>query len=62
MEGFRDKVTELSSSTLDVKRLAPKAAREIGTFKLRTKGPDPKEISGKYVLIWKRERSLEDLN
>src|SRR5512139_1173723 len=40
--------------TLEVKRLGPTAAREIGTFSLTTKGPSPKEISGKYLVVWKR--------
>ena len=42
--------------TLDVKRLGPAAAREIGTFSLTTKGPSPKEISGKYLVVWERVR------
>jgi uncharacterized protein (TIGR02246 family) len=43
-------------TTLDVKRLSPRAAREIGTFSLTTKGPSPKEISGKYLVVWERVR------
>ena len=43
-------------TTLDVKRLGPAAAREIGTFSLTTKGPSPKEISGKYLVVWERVR------
>ena len=39
---------------LDLKRLSPTAAREIGTFSLTTKGPSPKEISGKYLVLWER--------
>jgi uncharacterized protein (TIGR02246 family) len=42
--------------TLEVKRLGPAAAREIGTFSLTTKGPSPKEISGKYLVVWERVR------
>ena len=41
-------------TTLDVKRLSPTAAREIGTFSLTTKGPSPEEISGKYLVVWQR--------
>jgi uncharacterized protein (TIGR02246 family) len=41
-------------TTLDVKRLGPTAAREIGTFSLTTKGPSPKEISGKYLVVWEK--------
>jgi uncharacterized protein (TIGR02246 family) len=39
-------------TTLDVKRLGPSAAREIGAFSLKTKDPIPKEITGKYVVVW----------
>ena len=42
--------------TLEVKRLGPAAAREIGTFSLTTKESSPKEISGKYVVVWERIR------
>ena len=37
--------------TLDVKPLGPSAAREIGTFSLKTKGPTPQEVTGKYVVV-----------
>jgi ketosteroid isomerase-like protein len=40
--------------TLDVKPLGPSAAREIGTFKLKTKGPSPKDVMGKYVVVWEK--------
>jgi uncharacterized protein (TIGR02246 family) len=40
--------------TLDVKPLGPSAAREIGTFSLKTKGPTPKEVTGKYVVVWEK--------
>ena len=30
------------------------AAREIGTFMLKTKGAQPQEIAGKYVVIWQK--------
>jgi uncharacterized protein (TIGR02246 family) len=41
-------------TTLEVKRLSPNTAREIGTFSLMTKGPAPKEVSGKYLVVWER--------
>ena len=41
-------------STLDVKRLGRSAAREIGTFSLKTKGPTPQEVTGKYVVVWQK--------
>ena len=43
-------------TTLDVKKLGHLAAREIGTFSLKTKGPAPKELSGKYVVVWEKVR------
>jgi hypothetical protein len=39
---------------LDVKPLGPAAAREIGTFSLKTKGPNPQEVAGKYVVVWEK--------
>jgi len=41
-------------TTLDVKPLGPSAAREIGTFSLKTRGPRPQEVSGKYVVVWEK--------
>jgi uncharacterized protein (TIGR02246 family) len=43
-------------TTLEVKRLSPSAVREIGTFSLMTKGPTPKEVSGKYLVVWEKVR------
>ena len=40
--------------TLDVKRLGPSAVREIGTFSLKTKEATPKEVTGKYVVVWEK--------
>ena len=37
--------------TLDVRPLGPSAARQIGTFSLKTKGPTPQEVTGKYVVV-----------
>ena len=53
-KGMAEQVTDPKVTTLDVKPLGPSAAREIGTFSLKTKGPEPKEISGKYVVVWKK--------
>jgi uncharacterized protein (TIGR02246 family) len=49
-----EQVSDPKVTTLDVKRLGASAAREIGTFSLKTKGPNPKEIAGKYVVVWER--------
>jgi uncharacterized protein (TIGR02246 family) len=47
-------VSDPKVTTLDVKPLGPSAAREIGTFTLKTKGPTPQEVSGKYVVVWEK--------
>jgi uncharacterized protein (TIGR02246 family) len=47
-------VSDPKVTTLDVKPLGPSAAREIGTFSLKTKGPTPKEVTGKYVVVWEK--------
>ena len=53
-KGMAEQVSDPEVTTLDVKRLGPSAAREIGTFSLKTKGPTPKELSGKYVVVWQK--------
>jgi uncharacterized protein (TIGR02246 family) len=42
--------------TLEVKRLGRFAVREIGTFSLKTREPTPKELTGKYVVVWEKVR------
>ena len=49
-----EKVGDPKFTTLDVKPLGSSAAREIGTFSLKTKGPAPQEMSGKYVVVWEK--------
>jgi uncharacterized protein (TIGR02246 family) len=41
-------------TTVDVLPLGNDAAREVGTFVLKTKGQSPKELEGKYVVIWQK--------
>jgi uncharacterized protein (TIGR02246 family) len=53
-KGMAEQVSNPKITTLEVKRLGPLAAREIGTFSLTTKGPSPKEVSGKYLVVWER--------
>jgi uncharacterized protein (TIGR02246 family) len=55
-KGLAEHVSNPKLATLDVKRLSPRAAREIGTFSLMTKDPTPKEISGKYLVVWEKVR------
>ena len=53
-KGMAEQVTDPKVTTIDVKRLGPAAAREIGTFSLKTKSSPPKEVTGKYVVVWER--------
>jgi uncharacterized protein (TIGR02246 family) len=53
-KNMAEQVTDPKVTTLDVKRLGPSAAREIGTFSLKTEGPNPKEVTGKYVVVWEK--------
>ena len=47
-------VSDPKLTTLDVKPLGPSAAREIGTFSLKTKGLTPQEVTGKYLVAWEK--------
>ena len=53
-KGMAEKVGDPKLTTIDVKPLGPSAAREIGTFSLKTKGPTPQEVTGKYVVVWEK--------
>ena len=53
-KSIAEQVSDPKVTTLDVKSLGPSAAREIGTFSLKTKGPTPKEVTGKYVVVWEK--------
>ena len=53
-KGIAQDVGDPKLMTLDVKPLGPSAAREIGTFSLKTKGPNPKDVIGKYVVVWEK--------
>src|SRR4029079_3566423 len=49
-----EQVSDPNITTLDVKTLGPSAAREIGTFSLKTKGTSPRELAGKYLVLWEK--------
>jgi uncharacterized protein (TIGR02246 family) len=53
-KSLAEQVSDPKVTTLDVKRLGPSAAREIGTFSLKTKEQTPKEVTGKYVVVWQK--------
>lgn len=54
---WADAVQQLGDAkltTVDVQKLGPAAAREIGTFTFRTKGAAPHEVTGKYAVVWRK--------
>ncbi|MCC8971660.1 YybH family protein [Bradyrhizobium brasilense] len=53
-KSMAEQVGDPKLATLDVKPLGPSAAREIGTFALKTKEPTPKDVTGKYVVVWEK--------
>src|ERR671936_1762594 len=53
-KNMAEQVSDPKLTTLDVKALGPSAAREIGTFSLKTKGPRPQEVTGKYLVLWEK--------
>jgi uncharacterized protein (TIGR02246 family) len=53
-KSMAEKVSDPKLTTLDVKSLGPSAAREIGTFSLKTKAQSPQELTGKYVVVWEK--------
>ena len=53
-KSMAEQVSDPKLTTLDVKSLGPSAAREIGTFSLKSKGPKPQEITGKYLVVWEK--------
>jgi uncharacterized protein (TIGR02246 family) len=53
-KSIAEHVSDPKVTTLDVRRLSHWAAREIGTFSLKTKDSTPKEVRGKYLVVWQR--------
>jgi uncharacterized protein (TIGR02246 family) len=53
-KSMAEQVTDPKVTTVEVKLLSPTAAEEIGTFSLKTKGAAPKEVTGKYVVMWQK--------
>src|SRR5260370_16529437 len=50
-KSMAEQVSDPKVTTLDVKPLGPSAARQIGTFSLKTKGPTPQEVTGNQVAV-----------
>ncbi|MEK9282962.1 SgcJ/EcaC family oxidoreductase [Bradyrhizobium sp. ISRA442] len=53
-KSMAEQIGDPKLTTVDVRPLGPAAAREIGTFVLKTKGPTPQEVTGKYVVVWEK--------
>jgi len=47
-------ISDVKLTTVDVKPLGNEAAREVGTFSLMTKGQQPQQMTGKYVVVWQK--------
>ena len=58
IEGFwKQALQQLADGKLtavDVQPLGPDAAREIGTFSFKAKGQQANEVTGKYVVVWRK--------
>ena len=53
-KGMAQQVRDPQLTTVDVKALGTSAAREIGTYSLKTKGSTPQEVTGTYVVVWEK--------
>ena len=53
-KNMAEQIADPKLTTLDVKPLGPSAAREIGTFSLKTKGSTAQEVTGKYLVVWEK--------
>jgi uncharacterized protein (TIGR02246 family) len=53
-KSMAEQVSDPKIAALDVKMIGPAAAREVGTFSLKTKGPAPQDVTGKYVVVWEK--------
>lgn len=51
-----EQVGDPKLTTVDVKPLGSSAAREIGTYSLKTKSSTPQEVTGKYVASLGKDR------
>ena len=53
-KSMAEKVSDPKVTTLEVKPLGPSAVLEIGTVSLKTKGPTPQEVTGKFIVVWEK--------
>ena len=53
-KGATEQLGDAKLTTVDIKPVGSEVAREIGSFSFRTKGSQPQEITGKYVVVWEK--------
>ena len=53
-KSMAEQVGDLKLTTVEVKPLGASAAREIGTYSLKTEGSTPQKTSAKYVVVWEK--------
>jgi uncharacterized protein (TIGR02246 family) len=53
-QGAAEGISDIKLTAMDVKPLGTDAAREVGTFTLKTKGQQAQEVAGKYVVVWQK--------
>jgi uncharacterized protein (TIGR02246 family) len=53
-KGLAEQAADPKLTAIDVKRIGITAIREIGTYSLKTKEATPKELTGKYVVVWRK--------
>jgi uncharacterized protein (TIGR02246 family) len=53
-KGATQQLGDAKLVAVDVARLGPRAAREIGTFSFQTKAQPPQPVTGKYVVVWRK--------
>jgi uncharacterized protein (TIGR02246 family) len=54
LKGAMQQIGDFTLKAGDVLPLGRNAAREIGTFTLKTKSQPPQDVAGKYVVVWRK--------
>jgi len=52
--GAMKQLGDAKLTTVDVQSLGPGAAREVGIFAFKTKAQSPEQVTGKYVVVWRK--------
>jgi uncharacterized protein (TIGR02246 family) len=53
-KGATQQIGDIALKAVDVQPLGADAAREIGTFTLKTKTQPPQDVAGKYVVVLRK--------